>query len=76
MYAQPEEKSADTSWKNIYRESSPRINNLVHTKLDVRFDYDKAWMYGKEWLTLQPHFYPTDSLYWMQKAWTLKKCPS
>ena len=62
MMAQFGQEPKDTSWKKIYRASSPRINDLVHTKLDVRFDYDKAWMYGKEWLTLKPHFYPTDSL--------------
>ncbi len=54
--------SQDTSWKAEYRGSYPRTNDLVHTKLDVRFDYQKQWMYGKEWVTLQPHFYPTDSL--------------
>ncbi len=73
LFAQPEEKSADTSWKTMYRESSSRINNLVHTKLDVRFDYDKAWMYGKEWLTLQPHFYPTDSLLLDAKGMEIKE---
>jgi aminopeptidase N len=52
----------DTSWKKVYRASSTRINDLVHTKLDVRFDYDKAYMYGKAWITLKPHFYNTDSL--------------
>jgi aminopeptidase N len=46
------------------------INDLVHTKLDVRFDYKKRYMYGKEWVTLKPHFYPTDSLSLMPKAWT------
>src|SRR6266699_3913330 len=55
-------QAADTSWKTIYRESAPRINDLVHTKLDVRFDYAKSYMYGKAWITLHPHFYPTDSL--------------
>ncbi len=45
-----------------YRETDARINNLVHTKLDVSFDYDKSWLYGKAWITLQPHFYATDSL--------------
>src|SRR6476469_8525478 len=50
------------AWKKIYRAEATKINDLVHTKLDVRFDFDKAWMYGKEWLTLKPHFYPTDSL--------------
>ena len=52
----------DTSWKKEFRETSTLINNLVHTKLDVKFDYDKVYLYGKAWITLKPHFYPTDSL--------------
>ena len=60
--AQFNEEPTDTSWKKIYRASEPRINDLVHTKLDVRFDYDKSYMYGKEWLTLKPTCYPTDSV--------------
>lgn len=59
--AQPGQ-SKDTSWKKEFRESSTRINDLVHTKLDVKFDFDKAYMYGKVWITLKPHFYKTDSL--------------
>ena len=50
------------AWKKIYRASATKINDLVHTKLDVKFDYAKAWMYGKAWITLHPHFYSTDSL--------------
>jgi aminopeptidase N len=46
----------------IYRGSFPHINDLVHTKLAVRFDYAKSYLYGKAWITLKPHFYPTDSL--------------
>ena len=57
-----DEPTTDTAWKSIYRATYPRINDLVHTKLSVKFDYPKQWMYGEEWLTLQPHFYPTDSL--------------
>ena len=49
-------------WEKIYRASATKINDLVHTKLDVRFDYSKSWMYGKAWLTFHPHFYATDSL--------------
>ena len=52
----------DTSWKKIYRPEATKINDLVDTKLDVKFDYSKSYMYGKEWLTVHPHFYPTDSL--------------
>ena len=53
--------SADKSL-SIYRATETKINNLVNTKLDVRFDYKKRFMYGKEWVTLRPHIYPTDSL--------------
>lgn len=62
VFAQPGEAAPDSSWKKIFRGSSTIINDLVHTKLEVKFDYPKAWMYGKAWITLQPHFYPTDSL--------------
>ena len=55
---QQEEPTPDTSWKTEYRESAPRINDLVHTKLDVKFDYTKSYMNGKAWITLAPHFYP------------------
>src|SRR5205085_10767728 len=52
----------DTLWKKMYRAEATKINDLVNTKLDVKFDYSKSYMYGKEWLTVHPHFYPTDSL--------------
>ncbi len=45
-----------------YHATAPKINDLVDTKLDVKFDYQKSHLYGKEWVTLQPHFYPTDSV--------------
>ena len=73
VVAQPGPESSDTSWKKIYRATSTKINDLVHTKLDVRFDYDKAWMYGKEWLTAKPHFYPTDSLTLDAKGMDIKE---
>jgi aminopeptidase N len=46
----------------VYRATTAKVNDLIHTKLDVRFDYKKRYMYGKEWVTLKPHQYPTDSL--------------
>lgn len=45
-----------------YRATASRINDLVNTRLDVRFDFEKCYLYGKAWITLKPHFYPTDSL--------------
>ena len=46
----------------VYRATAERINDLVHTKLDAKFDYQKQQLNGKTWITLKPHFYPTDSL--------------
>ncbi|HTI59107.1 M1 family metallopeptidase [Mucilaginibacter sp.] len=59
-YAQREKP--DSALLKIYRATPARINDVIHTKLDVRFDYKKRYMYGKEWATFKPHFYPTDSL--------------
>ena len=63
LWAQSQEDAPqDTSWKKQYRASAPRINDLVHTKLDVKFDYSKSYMNGQAWIPLVPHCYPTDSL--------------
>ena len=73
MYAQSEKENADTSWKRVLRESYPKTNELINTKLDVRFDYDKSYMYGKEWLTLKPHFYPVDAVLLDAKGMDIKE---
>ena len=73
MYAQTPGEVEDTTWKKTLRESYPKTNELVHTKLDVRFDYEKAFMYSKEWLTLKPHFYATDSVLLDAKGMEVKE---
>ena len=55
-------QAQDSSQLSIYRGSYAKINDLVHTKLDARFDFEKSQLKGKVWITLKPHFYPTDSL--------------
>ncbi len=49
-------------WKSNYQSTAPKINNLVHTKLNASFNYAASQLDGKVWITLKPHFYPTDSL--------------
>ncbi|MTH14229.1 M1 family metallopeptidase [Flavobacterium sp. LC2016-01] len=58
--AQNTDKSKDEL--SVYRATAQKVHDLIHTKLDVSFDYGKRYLYGKEWLTLKPHFYETDSL--------------
>lgn len=55
-------QAQDNPGKKEYRETPTKINSLVHTKLDAKFDYSKSRLNGKVWITLKPHFYPTDSL--------------
>ncbi len=45
-----------------YRAERTKINDLVHTKLKVSFDFTKRQMPGEAWITLKPHFYPTNEL--------------
>jgi aminopeptidase N len=61
-FSQKQDSVQSEAYIKIYRASATKINDLVHTKLEVSFDYSKSWMYGKAWITLHPHFYATDSL--------------
>jgi aminopeptidase N len=73
LFAQLNENPKDTAWKKVYRAAPEKINALVHTKIDVRFNYEKAWLYGKVWLTLKPYFYATDSVKLDAKGMEIKE---
>ncbi|MEO6136051.1 MAG: M1 family peptidase, partial [Ginsengibacter sp.] len=72
-FAQQDAQDNNDSWKQIYRATPTKINDLVHTKLNVSFDFDKSWLYGKAWITLKPHFYATDSLTLDAKGMAIKE---
>jgi len=57
-----EKTMMDTSWKKHPRLTPTRINDLVHTKLEVKPDFSNSSVNGKAWITLTPHFNSTDSL--------------
>jgi aminopeptidase N len=54
--------SAFNNPMNLYRASAPRLWNIIHTRVALSFDYANRTANGEEWLTLQPYFYPTDTL--------------
>jgi aminopeptidase N len=60
-------------WKNVYRSTAEKVNDLIHTRLEMKFDYDKSYMYGKAWITLQPHFYSSDTLWLDAKGMDINK---
>jgi aminopeptidase N len=54
--------SAFNNPMSLYRASAPRLWNIIHTRVALSFDYANRTANGEEWLTLQPYFYPTDTL--------------
>ena len=62
LQAQETPPAGDQAWKKVYRAAATKYDDLVNTKLEVRFDYDHSTMNGKAWVTLKPHFYSTDTV--------------
>ncbi|MES2478873.1 MAG: M1 family metallopeptidase [Bacteroidota bacterium] len=54
--------SAYNNPMSIYRATAARIWNIVHTRVALSFDYKNKTAEGQEWITLQPYYYPTDTL--------------
>lgn len=45
-----------------YYASVTKINDIIHTKLDVKFDWGKTQLMGKATITAKPYFYPTNKI--------------
>jgi aminopeptidase N len=48
--------------KYPYRPAAERSNDLIHTALDLSFDWKEQYLFGEATLTLKPYFYPTNLL--------------
>ncbi len=68
-----EQATEDTTWKTIYRSTPEKKFALVHTKLNAIFDVPKAYMYGKVWVSLKPHFYEQQELVLDAKSMEIKE---
>ncbi len=44
-----------------YRGERDKVNDLIHTKLKVDFNFNQQTMNGEAWITAKPHFYPTST---------------
>ncbi len=58
---------------NQYKGEREKINDLVHTKLDVKFDIPNSLLFGKAWVTLTPHFKPTSKVSLDAKGMLIKE---
>jgi aminopeptidase N len=45
-----------------YQATKPMINDLIHTKLKVSFDWQKQYLFGEAELTFTPYFFPQNQL--------------
>ncbi|MCC2548303.1 HEAT repeat domain-containing protein [Hymenobacter sp. BT175] len=48
------------------------VTDLLHTRLDLRFDWAKQYVYGTAVLTVRPHFYPQKQLVLDAKGFEIK----
>lgn len=56
-----------------YQASFTKLTDLIHTKLEVSFDWDKQYLYGKATITARPYFYPTSQLILDARAMEIKE---
>ncbi len=57
----------------IYNPSATRTHDLVHTKLDLRFDWKNEQVIGKATLKLKPYFHPSNTVTLDAKSFEFKK---
>jgi len=62
----------DAPKKEIYRATNTLSNDIIHTKLEVSFDWQKSQLNGKAILDIKPYFYPTEMLYLNARGMEIK----
>lgn len=45
-----------------YNPSVTRVNDIIHTRLEVSFDYKKTYLHGKATIDVRPYFYPVTQI--------------
>lgn len=48
--------------RSVYHGSETILTDLVHTKLEINFNWEKSQLNGVATITAKPHFYPTSEL--------------
>jgi aminopeptidase N len=61
---------------NDYRASVTKSFDLINTKLDVSFDWEKHYLMGEATITMKPHFYPAAKIYLDARGMEIKRVAS
>lgn len=67
----PTEAIAKTPEPANYRGSAAMLHHLIHTKLNVSFDWSKSEMPATAEITLKPHFHTTNQLFLDARGMTI-----
>ena len=51
-----------TPTPEVYQASATKQTDIIHTKLEVSFDWTKQYLFGKATITARPYFYPQSTL--------------
>ena len=57
----------------VYRATYTRYTDLIHTKLEIKPDWNKKFVYGKATINLHQHFYPSDSVCLNARGMSIQK---
>lgn len=57
-----EKKPTTPAAQGVYNASRTLKHDLLHTRLDLRFDWVRQWVNGTATLRLKPYFYPQNTL--------------
>lgn len=72
MEATPIAPEIDLTTPKVFHGAETIFTDLIHTKLEVSFDWNKSWLLGTATITAKPHFYATDSLILDAKGMEIK----
>ena len=56
-----------------YRATKTRVSDIIHTRLDLRFDWERTAVIGQATLQIKPYFYPTSTLTLDAKGFDIHK---
>jgi aminopeptidase N len=57
----------------LYQATNPKSNDVLHSKLEVRFDWQNQWLLGKATIDVKPYFYPVKKLYLNARGMDINK---
>lgn len=64
--------SKTTPETKVYRATVTRNCDILHTRLEVSFDWNKSYLIGKAILDLKQYFYPSDKIYLNARGMEIK----